>query len=560
MVGLGGLLLVMCLLMLASLTSNQSGMARLVDQRLAPISDLQVVTGSYEQALGIASKVRSGTLTPQGGQSALNSLQDDIAEAWQNLDGKVPITAGAVTWASVYNERTQADAALEQLCRLFEKSDVEGLDFYLSGSLYNQVDPLLTAARGYTSGLRNQAIAERAQLDSAIMAVQLAVVALLMIALVLGFFILRLANRTIIRPMVDIARYTGESSVEGSSFDAAWVEPYRQRQDEIGDIARAIEAARHRASEAQRMMQEKHRAEAEMQAMQQARAEEAAGRAALLDRVFARFGEGLSELVKGLADAAQSMRNIAQDVTRAASMSQQKAETATRSVEDIAVTMTQIEEASTTMLAMVRHVQDSTASARDQAGNVYLQSQKNRAHANDLRALVHSIYSALDLITGIAKQTNMLALNAAIEASRAGDAGRGFAVVAAEVKALARETQSAAGEIGQRLHKIAQTSDDVLQSVQLVESMAAGMDSNADQIGQAVDTQWRSSREIVTSLGFARTGARNAADGMMALRGQAGDVRSTAQVLLDTADAIARKAQILNDEFFSLAGEVRRAA
>lgn len=64
-----------------------------------------------------------------------------------------------------------------------------------------------------------------------------------------------------------------------------------------------------------------------------------------------------------------------------------------------------------------------------------------------LASAVRDIAGFVETITGIADQTNLLALNAAIEAARAGEAGRGFAVVAEEVRKLAEESNTAAGEV-----------------------------------------------------------------------------------------------------------------
>lgn len=552
---IGGALILLSVLVVGSNLVNQIGFSRLVDARLAPISELERVLSGYERSLTIANKVRTGNITPQGGAGALDSLQQQIAAGWTVLDAAVPPRLGELDWRLVREERVQADDSLRKMQEIVASGDMDRLDFFLSGSLYSQVDPMLTAARTYSDALRDQAERDQETYQMLSAIAQGVTVCFLIVSLLIANRISHHVRRLVVRPLVDLAREVAESD-DGAPVDIS----HRDRADEIGDIARAISQSAERSQEAARLAREKLAMEAALAAQKQQEAENAQQRGRRLEAIFGRFGEEVGSLVSMLAATAQSMRTIAHDMTRSSGAAESIIETAVARVSTIADSMALVVESRSTFHRTAEAVEELIGSTRSRAADLHSRSRQNRTQATEMRELVGEIFGVLELISSVAKQTNMLALNASIEAARAGASGKGFAVVAQEVKFLASQTQEAASIIEAQLSRIADSSDLVLTSASEAEELAGGFGRNADHITEAVATQSTSGRKMVSALEQAHERTQQAVDHMSAVSERARSLLNTARELEVVADQIAEQAGSLNAECGALTDAVMQAA
>jgi len=326
----------------------------------------------------------------------------------------------------------------------------------------------------------------------------------------------------------------------------------------------------------------------------------------ILTKHFNTFVEKLGNLVKTIINTANGVATTSEELaasTQEMNASQQEISATVQrisqgigtQVASVRVTKEAIDDISTSVEQVSNNAQDSAQSASQAVemasqGGAAMMSivqqmgkiDQTMSHltnvVSDLEKRTGEIGRITELISSVARRTNLLALNAAIEAARAGDAGKGFAVVAGEVKKLAERTAGATKEIEDLIKEIqGETEQTVLAMNQVDAQVAEGKDfaakgnqafsqiiqavklsaDRASQISQATGNQVEGVKKIAKAIEQVAVVAEEAASGMEQTAAAQQEQMASMQEMTASAQELAHLAEELKRQVdsFQIKGE-----
>jgi len=321
------------------------------------------------------------------------------------------------------------------------------------------------------------------------------------------------------------------------------------RQDEIGEMADAVQVFKTSMTENERMRAEQ--AEIEQRQARQRKAD--------MNQLADQFEAAVGQIVEGVSSASTELEASANTLTNTATRSQELATTVAAASEEASTNVQSVasatEELSSSVTEISRQVQESARMANDAVG----QARTTNDQVSELSKAAARIGDVIELINTIAGQTNLLALNATIEAARAGEAGRGFAVVASEVKALAEQTAKATGEIDQQISGIQDATQRSVKAIKTISGTIEKLSEISSTIAAAVEEQGAATQEISRNVQQAALGTQQVSSNVTDVQRGATETGTASSQVLSAAKSLSQDSNRLRLELDRFLINVRAA-
>jgi len=408
---------------LMSFSAAYAGLPQDYDRNIRQLSDLLInITPNITSSLGAGRSVGGYSIGLGYLNSDASRDMDDLFEGMQRLrsdyEQVLALVLADPSLSGLQSYSQASLASLDEASRIFED------DIILANSLtgvwsdyFNQITTEIDKTYAFNQAMLDTLgqVLERRMGENfrAMMTLilSLSLVGLLIIYLYAGFYMA--TRRTLKRLSVLMGQVAGGDMTVQVEVDS---------RDELGALASefndTVERIRELIRQVSQTAGEVHQQSQQVESISSESSQAVASQRSQIEQV---------------ATAMNEMSATSQEVARSAAMA-----------------VTSAEQVNTETLNGRKLVESSVEGIRKLAGEI----ENSVKVINKLADDSTSISRVLEVIKGVAEQTNLLALNAAIEAARAGEQGRGFAVVADEVRTLARRTQQSTEEIEQMIARL----------------------------------------------------------------------------------------------------------
>lgn len=350
--------------------------------------------------------------------------------------------------------------------------------------------------------------------------------------------------RSITRPIANLSSTMADLAEGNLDVEVAGTEG----QDELGDMARAVDVFKENAIQRRRLEEESEQ-EAKTRLQRQSRVED------LIANFRGSVGNALQTVSKNtsqMTETANLLTGIATDTSGQANQVASASQEASANVKAVAA-------AAEELAASIEEISRQVSKTNTIVNTAAQAAQATNGKVTRLADAAQKIGDVVALIQDIAEQTNLLALNTSIEAARAGEMGKGFAVVANEVKSLANQTAGATEEIANQIAEIQESTKDAVSAIEQIAQTMAEVTSYTTSIASAVEEQGAATAEISQSVAQAANGTEQVAGSINLVTSSASETNQSASQVLAASEDMAKQAQTLQATVDTFLSEVAAA-
>jgi len=321
--------------------------------------------------------------------------------------------------------------------------------------------------------------------------------------------------------------------------------PHREREDEIGDLARALETIKAAAFKFQVVRAERDEARAKS--------------SELLKELADKFEKTVGDVVGGVAAASTQLQLTASSMASSAETASTQTSEVTNTLGEASAGVTAAAAASDEFAMSIGEISRQASSSAELAREATSAASQADSTISALLDSANQVGKIVEMISTIAQRTNLLALNASIEAARGGEAGRGFAVVASEVKDLATQTGKATEDVAAQIRTMQETTSASVEALREIAKQIQQLETTSVAIAAAVDQQSVAGQDLARSIDLAARNTEEVSSSIAIVRESSLATGAAASQVLTSSSELEQQAAVLKSQVSEFLQHVRAA-